>query len=120
MGDISKDFSRHEHACYCGCGFDTVDAELNRVLQKDIRDHYGKRVTITGPNRCHKQNSQTPGASDHSAHQVGKAADFKVEGVTPVHVYAHLDAKYQNKYGLGLYHNRVHVDVRPKRARWKV
>jgi uncharacterized protein YcbK (DUF882 family) len=118
MGDISKDFDRSEHACECGCGFDTIDAELNHVLQVDLRDYYERKVTIKGPNRCYAHNAVTPGASRDSYHTKAKAADVAVEGVSARAVYTYLDKKFPNKYGLGLYFGRVHVDVRPERARW--
>lgn len=118
MNDLSKDFSRVEFACECGCGFDTVDAELLKVLQEDIRDYFKKEVTISGGNRCAARNAVTPGAARHSPHMEGKAADFKVKDTSPRAVYTYLDRKFPNKYGLGLYHNRVHFDVRPDRARW--
>ena len=34
MGDLTSNLSRHEFACECGCGFDTVDFELVTVIQK--------------------------------------------------------------------------------------
>lgn len=119
MGDISKNFSRDEHACECGCGFDTVDVELNYVLQVHIRDYFNKEVTISGPNRCFERNIATPGASRDSLHVEGKAADIKVKDTSPQAVYTYLDRKFPNKYGIGLYPNRVHIDVRPIKTRWR-
>lgn len=118
MGDLSKNFSRAEHSCECGCGFDTVDKELNDVLE-DVREYFNAEVTITGPNRCKKHNKAVGGAPE-SLHPEAKAADIKVKGVSPMVVADYLDAKYQDKYGIGRYHNRVHIDVRPTRARWTV
>jgi uncharacterized protein YcbK (DUF882 family) len=118
MGDISKDFSRSEHTCTCGCGFDTVDVELNHVLQEDIRDYYQKEVTISGPNRCLLSNVTTKGSARDSRHTRGQAADIQVKGVSPRALYTYLDKKFPKKYGLGLYNTRVHIDVRPERARW--
>lgn len=119
MGDLSKNFSRYEHACKCGCGFDTVDVELNQVLQ-DVRDHFNCTVTITGPNRCKAHNAKIPGAAENSLHTVGKAADFKVSGVSAKEIYKFLDSKNPGRYGLGLYSNRVHLDVREEGCRWGV
>ena len=61
MGDLSKNFSRWEHACSCGCGFDTVDVDLNRALQElhdDLSHSWGLaiRIQITGGNRCFERN----------------------------------------------------------------
>jgi uncharacterized protein YcbK (DUF882 family) len=118
MGDISKDFDRSEHACTCGCGYDTVDVELNTVLQEDIRDYYQEEVIISGPNRCYALNAVTEGASRDSYHTKGKAADIRVKGVSPRAVYHYLDRTFPYKYGLGLYRDRVHIDVRSDKARW--
>jgi len=118
MGDISKDFSRVEHECECGCGFDTVDVELNYVLQVHIRDYYNKKVTLTGPNRCFARNLSI-GGSKNSYHMEAKAGDITVENVSPLALYTYLDKKFPDKYGIGLYDTFVHIDVRPHRARWK-
>ncbi len=119
MGDLSKDFSRKEFKCKCGCTFDTVDAELLKVLQEDVRDYYNKKVTILSGCRCFMYNMHTLGAARGSQHVEGKASDFTVEGVAPLAVYTHLNKKYPGKYGIGLYHNRVHFDSREEEARWK-
>lgn len=121
MGDLSKDFSRSEYICKCGCGFDTVDVELNRVMQ-ELRDYYNRRITITGGNRCFTHNLRTPGAARDSQHQFGKANDFIVDGISAFEVFNYLSDKYPSKYGIGLYSNpaRVHLDVRVYRARWRM
>ena len=31
MGDLTKNISRYEIACKCGCGFDTIDIEVVRM-----------------------------------------------------------------------------------------
>jgi len=117
MGDISKNFDRVEHTCQCGCGFDTVDVELNHILQNDLRDYYNKKVFISGGNRCPVWNEYIGGSED-SWHMEARAGDVKVQGVSPLAVYMYLDKKYPDKYGLGLYENFVHIDTRPTRARW--
>jgi len=127
MGDLSANLSRHEMACNCECGFDTVDHELVVVLQgvcDFLFDDTGfiPVLIITGPNRCHKHNSYEGGA-DKSQHLYARAADFKIkingEYYSPQLIYAYLDKKYPDKYGIGLYHNRIHLDTRTgTKARW--
>ncbi len=117
MGDLSKSFSRWEYACKDNCGFDSVDAELIRVMQ-ELRDYYNKPITITGGNRCPKHNANTPGASKTSEHLNAKANDFTILDVSPRAIYLHLDSLYPNKYGLGLYSNRLHFDVGSTKRRW--
>ena len=109
-------FKREEFACQCGCGWDAIDFELLEVLI-DVRSYFNSPVLITSGNRCEKHNKEIGGA-EKSQHTLGKAADFKVKHVSPVLVYNYLDTKYPDKYGLGIYENRVHLDVRNSRARW--
>jgi uncharacterized protein YcbK (DUF882 family) len=114
---ISKNFKRKEFECRCGCGFDTVDVDLVRVLQ-EVRDHFNNRVLVVSGARCAKHNERVEGAS-MSQHVCAKASDVSVEGYCPQDVYEHLDKLYPDRYGLGLYSTFVHVDVRANRARWR-
>ena len=118
MGDLTKNFSRSEFVCQCGCGFDTVDYMLVVVLQ-DIADYFKSSVYISGGNRCFQRNLNTQGAANNSEHIKAKASDIKVSGIEPIEVYNYLNKKYPNCFGVGLYSNRVHIDVRGTRARWK-
>ncbi len=110
MGNLSKNFSRHEFACKCGCGFDTVDCELIIVVQ-DVRDHFGKRTNISCGCRCKMHNTMIEG-SLFSKHMWGQAADIIVIQTHPNEVYKYLDKKYHSKYGVGGYNHHTHVDVR--------
>ncbi|EKB8274063.1 DUF882 domain-containing protein [Salmonella enterica] len=113
---ISKYFKRSEFACKCGCGQDTVDAELLAILE-DVREHFGKPVIINSANRCPTHNKRVGGASK-SVHLTGKAADIVVKGIAPDIVHAYLTAKYSGKYGIGKYKTFTHVDSRSKESRW--
>lgn len=121
MGDLTSNFSRSEFACKCGCGFDTVDIELVQVLE-EVRAHFfAKSLIITSGCRCHANNARAGGCAK-SQHLVAKAADFKIKDdtvyVNPGLIFDYLDKRYPTKFGIGLYHNRVHVDVRRNKARW--
>ena len=48
---LNKYFHRSEFACKCGCGFDTVDTELLKVLTR-LRVRFNKPVKITSACRC--------------------------------------------------------------------
>ncbi|EBH6582603.1 DUF882 domain-containing protein [Salmonella enterica] len=114
---ISKHFSRREFECKCGtCGYNAVDVELLKVLE-DVREHFGKPVIINSANRCPTHNKRVGGASN-STHLKGLASDIVVKGVNPSAVYAYLDSKYPNSYGIGKYNTFTHIDVRGYRARW--
>lgn len=116
MGDLSKNFSRHEFACKCGCGFDTVDAELLRILQS-VRDHFGRAVTITSACRCETHNARVGGTSG-SQHLRGRAGDIVVSGVEPVMVADYINRMDSERNGIGRYSDFTHVDTRTGRARW--
>jgi uncharacterized protein YcbK (DUF882 family) len=109
-GDLSKNLSRHEFACKCGCGFDTVDVETLTVIQ-DACDHFDCRVLITSGCRCVEHNKKVGGAKG-SKHLQGRAADCKFSKVEPAAVYHYLTTKYPERYGFGLYPTFVHIDTR--------
>lgn len=114
---LSRHFKRSEFACKCGCGQDTVDAELLKVVE-DVRDRFGKAVTITSGNRC-KEYNKSVGGAENSQHLLGRAADIVVANATPTAIYEYLNAVHNSKYGLGKYTSFTHIDTRsgPK-ARW--
>lgn len=117
MGDLSRDFSRREFACSCGCGFDTVDAALLTALQ-ELRDYYGQVVTITSGARCRDENIAAGGAPN-SQHLRGRAADFVVAGVRAPEVQAYLSMKYHDRWGIGRADTYTHLDTRTgPLARW--
>ena len=116
MGDLSKDFSRHEFACKDKCGLSTVDVELLPVLQ-DLRDFFDTGVFVTSGCRCLRYNTAIRGAK-RSKHMEGRAADVQVTKVTPRAVADYLDSKYPDKFGLGRYKTFTHIDTRKNKARW--
>lgn len=109
-------FSKEEFACRCRCGMDSVSAELIEALT-DVRQHFNSPVQVTSGNRCKARNAAV-GGEPGSKHMEGIAADFKVVGVDCKRVQDYLEEKYPNKYGIGRYPNRTHLDVRPEKARW--
>lgn len=116
MGDLSTNFSRAEFACQCGCGFDTVDAELLAVLER-IRNHFDVPVWISSAARCETHNSSdSVKGGKHSQHLLGRAADIVVDGVP-----AELVQEYANQIevsGVGSYGTFTHIDTRAIKARW--
>jgi uncharacterized protein YcbK (DUF882 family) len=117
MGDLSKHFSRHEFACKCECGFDTVDAELLIILEK-VRERFGP-VTINSACRCKDHNAKV-GGKPSSQHLLGRAADIAVDYPSRL-VFDYIDHQvlhHNSGGGLHEYPTFVHVDTRLKRARW--
>lgn len=130
MGNISKNISRYELACHCGCGFDSMDIDTLEVWQ-ECCDHFAEelgtdKVTfiVSSAARCFEYNRKPvsedgPGSTDGSFHPQARAIDGKIVGVSPRKVYSYLDTKYQGKYGIGLYQTFVHLDTRTNGpARW--
>ena len=112
---MSKWFKTSETACKCGCGFDKQNVLLYAILDQ-LREHFDAPVTITSGNRCVTHNKKEGGAV-RSQHLLGRAVDMKVKGVTPKRVYDYLDQLYPRTYGIKLYWNRIHFDVRSRKWR---
>lgn len=140
MGDLTKNISRYELACRCGCGYNVADFETVNILQ-NTADHFGIVyqekiiVDITGPNRCKEHNETVQKEynpkyvpySSKSPHINGGGVDFKLfrrapngrkKQIDPKKIDEYLDKKYPNRLGLGLYDNRNHLDPRTTMARW--
>lgn len=131
MGDLTKNLSRSEFACECGCGFDTADFELVNMMQ-DCVDHFSRvlgtsiRIQITGPNRCVEHNEEVQKEynpdyvpySSKTQHMYGRADDFKLfirvsgEQIDPDMIAEYLETKYPGRFGIGRYSNRTHADSR--------
>ena len=117
MGDLSKNFSRHEFKCKCGnCEQIGPDPQLVIELQA-LRDYFDAPVTIHSGHRCPAYNARVKGAKG-SQHLKGTAADISVKGITHNTVQRYLLRKYPNQYGIGRYNTFTHLDVRPWKARW--
>ena len=114
-------FDRSEFACKCGCGFDTVDYELTKVLVY-IRETFDRPVRINSGCRCLSHNAAVGGAMPNddgvggSQHLVGRAADVVVDGIDPQLVYELADQMEVG--GLGEYSTFTHIDTRVGYARW--
>lgn len=120
---LSKNFNSYEFRCGlgspCSCSTVLIDDKLVEYLQ-NIRDHFGKPITITSAYRCESYNKSIGGATG-SYHSKGMACDIVVNGVTPREV-----AKYAESIGLlgiGLYETAsdghfVHIDTRTYKSFW--
>lgn len=120
---MNQFFQRSEFACKCGCGYDTVDAELLKRLTI-IRQRFGP-VTINSGCRCVEHNEAIQKEanpnyvpySSKSQHLLGRAADIKVIGVSPREIYEFYDEAFPTGGAHG-YQTFTHVDTRNHRARW--
>lgn len=114
---VSTNFRVKEFACTDGSDPIFIDSDLVTILQK-IRTHFGKSVTITSAYRTPGKNKAV-GGTTYSQHLYGKAADIKVNGVSPKKVAAYAETLLKNKGGIGTYSTFTHIDVRTTKARWK-
>ncbi|RJR32455.1 MAG: DUF882 domain-containing protein [Deltaproteobacteria bacterium] len=126
MGDLTKNLSRWEFACHCGCGTDNVSPDLVEALQI-YRDLAGRPVTIISGCRCLRHNAAV-GGEDHSFHIAteeveGRAGDARVAGLGLREMYElALKVPAFKNGGIGIYPDPdkrfIHLDVRGKKARW--
>jgi len=117
MSAASKNFDASEFACRCGCGFDSIRAELVYGLQC-LRDALGMPIVITSGCRCAQHNLVVGGAAN-SQHVLGYAADIQVHGITSDALARAAEQVPELRAGgIGIYDSWVHVDVRGHRARW--
>lgn len=77
MGDLTKDFSRSEVACKCGCGMLPQASSLER-LQK-LRDVVGFPLRISSGARCAKHNMEVSDTGAGGPHTTGQAFDILVD-----------------------------------------
>jgi uncharacterized protein YcbK (DUF882 family) len=117
LGDLSKNFSRKEFECKCGCGEAFVDINLIQALQF-VRDQYGKGIKITSGYRCAKHNAAEGGKPD-SAHLTGKAVDISANNSRDRYTLIRL---LTNKFSrIGIAKTFIHVDVddtKPQNVCW--
>lgn len=140
MGDLSKNLSRHEMTCKCGCGFDTVDISLVAAIQDAVDCFEGMTrraviLKITSGNRCQYHNlslkrkwnsgDKIAGANTaaNSQHICGRAADFQLfYRDTGAQIAAEQVADYLEGFAglsVGRYSTRTHVDTRTQGGkRW--
>ena len=110
MGDMTKNFSRHEFACKCGCGLDNISAKLVLILQ-EVRDHFGLPIKVNSGLRCPKKNKKVGGAKN-SQHLFGKAADIQIPGVSPKSIANYANTLMPGWGGIKPYKTFTHIDVR--------
>ena len=113
MGDLSKNFSRAEFTCRCGCGHDRVQPELINIFQI-VRDRFGP-IQITSGCRCVRHNLGQ-GGQPNSAHLDGWAADI---GCT-ISLSRHILVQRLIESGverIGIGKGFIHIDKDPKKIK---
>ena len=117
---LTKNFSRYEFDCPCGCGTQMVDPELAEKLQR-IREVVGKKIKITSGYRCLKRN-QEAGGGTNSRHRYGMAADWRLDDRSLNPVALGIIAQAVGFGGVGIYwyagNAFCHADTRGAKATW--
>ena len=111
--DNIKYFKRQEFACPCPrCGGFPVEPKQLLVEKCDeVREHFGKPMTISSGVRCQKHNDELSGSVPNSRHVQGKAVDFAVSGVSGSKVKAYVDTLPGIRYSYIISGNWVHMDI---------
>ena len=127
MGDFTKNFSRHEFACNCGCGADNISIGLVSKLQR-IRDAIDAPIKITSGIRC-KDHNESIGGVKRSAHVpqdlgdgegvVGHGVDIKCTSSVMRYKILKSSTKFFMRVGIGK--DFIHLDndiSKPQTVAW--
>lgn len=119
---LTRNFTRMEFQCPCGCGQQSVDTELAEKLQT-IRDQVGRGLKITSGYRCIAHNaSKAVGGSQNSKHRYGIAADWRTMNRSINPVALGILAQAAGFGGIGIYwydgNAFCHADTRNAKATW--
>ena len=125
MGATSKHFQHSELACpHCdvnGCTQELVDA------LEALRAEIGLPIIVISAYRCQEHNQAIKNkdgealAAKKSQHMLGTAADIRVKGLSARDLEKaaeKIPAFLNGGLGPNDHTGGIHVDVRPKKARW--
>lgn len=110
MDNLTRNFSKHEFACRCKCGFDDVSLDLVARLQV-ARDLYGQAISISSGCRCRERND-LEGGSVNSSHLSGLAVDIRCDNSRDRKLL--IDCLIQAGFSrIGVYKDQpcIHIDV---------
>jgi len=112
VGDLTKNFSRNEFSCACGCGQSLIQMQLVEALQR-ARNEFGS-ITITSGVRCPGHNRKV-GGQQFSSHLNGWAADLHCFHST--YRFKLVEALRRAGFSrLGIAQSFVHVDCDPNKT----
>lgn len=112
-----KHFKKSEFNCRCGCSTNIIDLKLVKILD-EIREYFGKPMTVTCGCRCQKYNDSLKGSIKGSKHVLGKAADIWISGVPKTALLAKCKEYVANGRASYTYTNSsnmakaVHIDIK--------
>jgi|TARA_R110000851_G_scaffold107510_1_gene227786 uncharacterized protein YcbK (DUF882 family) len=121
---LTKNFSKSEFECKCGCDMPQNVLENIKTLAEQlqrVRGKLSKPIKINSAYRCENHNT-TIGGSKNSQHKLGLASDIVIKGMTPNSAFSFLNKLMAlniiNLGGLGQYNTFTHIDFRGFVARW--
>lgn len=126
---LSTNFYEDEFACKCGCCDELRNygdyiskylvenlQELRDLIQKEYGG--GHPIYVGSGYRCSDRN-RFVGGEDDSRHMLGLAVDIRCPGITVGQLYeCALCIPAFRKGGIGLYNDRLHLDLGDRR-RWE-
>jgi hypothetical protein len=118
MGDLSKNFSRYEVRCSCGCNASWISPVLIEKLQH-VRDVIDKPMLITSGVRCEEFNTSINGSliSSHmpDSEGMGLAVDIACTSSQSRFEMVDVAIKYFRRIGIAGEHsgNFIHLDIDP-------
>ena len=119
MGDITKNLSREEVACRCGCGWDTFDYKIATAFQlicDAVSDELKTKCIAIIHSGCRCENhNQKIGGNPRSFHVKGKAIDFHIKYYAIDDLYAMARKVLPMKdYDIVKYDTFIHVEYDPE------
>ena len=121
MGDLSKNFSRLEVQCPCGCGANKISSVLIEKLQK-VRNIIGRPIVITSGVRCEFYNASIKASMSSSHipddHGIGNAVDIACTTSKYRYELVQVAQKFFKRIGIsgGSYGGFIHLDVDRSKA----
>jgi len=116
MGELSKNFSRLEVQCPCGCGASRINPFLVEKLQK-VRNIIGRPIIITSGVRCEFYNASIKASMNSSHipddHGIGNAVDIACLNSKDRYELVEVAQKFFKRIGIsgGSYGGFIHLDV---------
>ena len=121
---LTKNFTLDEFKCKDGSQVPSELLDNVRELANNlqiIRDKLNKPIKITSGYRSKNHNAKVKG-KPKSQHLLAKAADIKIDGMTPKEVASEIkklmDSGLIKAGGLKAYANFTHYDIRGKYVTW--
>ena len=111
---LSKNFTREEIQCRCGCGANDISMDLIARLQ-EVRESLGQSMRITSGVRCVSHNSKV-GGSERSSHLAGNATAVDIACDNSRYRQKLLEAMMPVFDRVGIAKTFIHCDVDPNKT----